>query len=66
MMQVLSTLPQDDLTLIMLKYQEDYTEEELSKYFNLTTEEIKEKENRVLSLLRSSKRVKQLRRSKKD
>ena len=28
-MQVLSTLPQDDLTLIMLKYQEDYTEEEI-------------------------------------
>ena len=61
MMQVLSALPPDDLTLIMLKYQEDYTEEELSNYFNLTPEEIKEKEERVLSLLRNNKRVKQLR-----
>ena len=63
MMRVLSTLPPEDLTLIMLKYQEDYTEEELSNYFSLTPEEIREKENQILSLLKTNKSVKKLKKN---
>ena len=36
MMDVLSSLSKEDLSFIMLKYQEDYSDEELASFLNLT------------------------------
>lgn len=66
MMKVLSSLSPEDLSLIMLKYQENYSDEDLSSYFNLTLDEIKQKENEILSLLKDNDNVKVLRKVKKD
>ena len=62
MMQVLSTLPPEDLSLIMLKYQENYNNEELARHFNQTINEIKQKEVKILSLLKNNDNVKSLKR----
>ena len=40
MMSVLSLLSQNDLSLIVLKYQDCYSDEDLSKHFNLSVSEI--------------------------
>ena len=66
MMKVLSSLSPEDLSLIMLKYQENYSDEDLSSYFNLTLDEIKQKEIEILSLLKDNDNVKVLRKVKKD
>ena len=60
MMQVLKTLSKEDLTFIMLKYQEGYSNEELASYFNLTIEEVKEKELEILSALKNNDNIKHL------
>lgn len=60
MMQVLSTLSPEDLALIVLKYQENYDDEELASHFNLTINEIKQKEVEILSLLKNNDKVKSL------
>jgi len=44
MMKVLSTLSKEDLSLIMLKYQENYNDDELAEYFHVSIDEIKEKD----------------------
>ena len=49
MMKVLSSLSPEDLSLIMLKYQENYSDEDLSNHFNLTLDEIKERKDFVES-----------------
>ena len=59
-MKVLKELPEEDLTFIVLKYKEDYSDEELSNYFNLTLDEIKEKDLRIIDLLRNNESVKLL------
>ena len=66
MMKVLSSLSPDDLSLIMLKYQENYSDDELVKHFNLTLDEIEQKEIEILSLLKNNDNVKVLRRTKND
>ena len=66
MMKVLSSLSPEDLSLIMLKYQENYSDEDLSSYFNITLDEIKQKEIEILSLLKDNNNVKVLRKVKKD
>ena len=66
MMEVLSTLPKEDLSFIMLKFQENYSDEELSDYFNLPLDEIKEKEVRILSLLKDNENIKLLKKKKED
>ena len=45
----------------MLKYQENYSDEELASYFTLTLDEIKQKEIDILLLLKNSDNVKVLR-----
>ena len=65
MMKVLSSLSSEDLALIMLKYQENYNDEDLANYFNLTIDEIKEKEIGILSLLKNNNNVKTIKKSKK-
>ena len=66
MMKVLSSLSPEDLSLIMLKYQENYRDEDLSNHFNLTLDEIKQKEIEILSLLKNDDGVKVLRKTRKD
>ena len=60
MMQVLSTLSSEDLSLIMLKYQENYNDEDLANHFNLTIDEINQKELQILSLLKNDDNIKSL------
>ena len=66
MMKVLSSLSPEDLSLIMLKYQENYSDEDLSNHFNLTLDEVKQKEIEILSLLKNDDGVKVLRKTRKD
>jgi len=50
----------------MLKYQEDYSDEELASFLNLTIDEIKKKEIDILSLLKRDENLKLLKMSKND
>ena len=60
MMKVLSSLSKEDLSFIMLKYQEDFSDDELASTFNLTIDEIKQKEIEILSLLKKDENLKLL------
>ena len=60
MMKVLSSLSSEDLEFIKLKYQENYSNGELSEYYNLSLEEINQKELNILSLLRNNNNIKLL------
>ena len=60
MFQALSTLSEEDLSFIMLKYQENYSTSELETHFNLTNEELEAKEMKILSLLKNNDKVKVL------
>lgn len=64
MMQVLSDLPQEDLLFIMLKFQENYTDIELAGHFKLTIDEVKDKEIRILSLIKDNPNVQVLKKTK--
>ena len=64
MMKVLSTLSSEDLSFVMLKYQENYSDEELAQYFKLTLDEVSKKENEIISLLKNNDNVKVLIKSK--
>lgn len=59
-LKVLTKLPKEDTNFIILKFQEDYSDEELSEYFNITLEEVREKESKILSLLRNDQDIKML------
>ena len=65
-MKLLSQLSLEDLSLIMLKYQENYNDLELSEYFHLSIDEIKEKENAILSSLKDDSNVKILKKARFD
>lgn len=65
MLEILSNLPTDDLKLIILKYQENYSDDEIASYFNLTVNEIKEKEIKILSLLKNNDNIKEMKKVKK-
>lgn len=60
MFQALSTLSEEDLSFIMLKYQENYSTSELETHFNLTNEELEAKEMKILSMLKNNDKVKVL------
>lgn len=64
MSQVLSALSQEDFLFVILKFQEDYTEYELANYFKITIDEVKEKEFRILSLLRKNPNILKLKKIK--
>lgn len=66
MMEVLSTLSPENLSLIMLKYQENYSDADLANYFNLTIDEIKQKEIEILYLLKNNDKVKVMKKVKRD
>lgn len=61
LLEVLKQLSSEDKYFIILKFKEDYSDSELSEHFNLTLEEVKEKEYRILSLLKDKKKFKCLR-----
>lgn len=61
MMKILSSLSPIELSFIMLKYQEKYSDDELADYFKLSLDEIKQKEIGILSSLRKNDNVKKLR-----
>ena len=65
MLKALSSLPAEDLSFIMLKYQENYSDADLARHFNMTTEEIKGKEDGILLLLKNNNSIKTLRKGKK-
>ena len=66
LMNILSTLPSKDLSFIVLKYQENYSNEELAKYFNLSIEEVIQKETTILNILQNNNQIKVLAKIKKD
>ena len=61
MLEILEALPKDDLSLIMLKYQENYSDEDLATYLNLTVEKVRKKEIEILTLLKNNDNIKVMR-----
>ncbi|MGM9834945.1 MAG: hypothetical protein ACI31M_04130 [Bacilli bacterium] len=57
MMTILKTLSPDDFSFIVLKFQEEYSDEELANYFQTNIEKVKETEMRILSLLKDNPNV---------
>ena len=51
---------------VMIKYQENYSDDELASTLNLTIDEIKQKEIEILSLLKRDENLKLLKMSKND
>lgn len=66
MMKVLSNLSQQDLSFVMLKFQENYNDDELAEYFHINIDEIKEKENSILSMLKNDDSIKVMKKTKKE
>lgn len=62
MMSILKELNEDDFNFVILKFQEQYDNEELANYFNISINEVIEKENLILTCLRNNDKVKVLRR----
>lgn len=60
LLEVLTKLPNDDKNFIILRFQEDYSYEALSEYFNITLEEVREKETKILSFLKDNPSIKAL------
>jgi len=60
LMKLLLTLAEEDLMFIILKYQENYSNDYLANYFDLTLDEVKEKETQILSYLRNNEEIKTL------
>lgn len=66
MMRVLSNLSHDNLSFIMLKYQENYSNEELAQFYDISLDEVVDKEEKILGLLRNSDKAKALRKTVKE
>ncbi len=64
MLEVLSTLSPEDLSFIILKFQENYTDIELSEYFKIDIEEVQKREVELLSLLKDNPNIKVLKKTK--
>ena len=58
MINILKKLPKEDLSFIILRFQENYSYEELSNHLNISIEEVKQKELELLSKLRSNDDIK--------
>ncbi len=54
MLEILSDLPQEDMTFIILKFQENYTDTMLARYFKITIDEVKEREKKILFSLKDN------------
>lgn len=64
MMQILSNLQREDLLFIVLKFQENYTDIELAEHFKIKIEEVREKEIKILSLLKDNPNIQILKKIK--
>ncbi len=62
-MTVLSSFDENDLRFIILKYQENYTNEELSEILHMSQEEIEKKDESILSSLRENEGIKMMKKS---
>ncbi len=60
MMEALKSLPLEDLSFILLKYQENYSDEELADYFHLSNYEVCQKEREIFSKLRNNDYIRAL------
>ena len=60
MKKALSALPKEDIQFIILKFQENYTDYELSEYFKVTIDDINQRETNILSTLKKNPNVKVL------
>ena len=58
LLNALSSLSSDDLKFVILKYQEKYTDKDLALHFNLSLDEVKEKDIKLLYLLQKKENVK--------
>lgn len=63
MMQALSSLDEVDLRFIILKYQENYTNEELSAVFHIDVDAIEAKDATILKSLRKNETIKVMKKS---
>ena len=63
MMSILKELNEDDLNFVILKFQKQYSNEELANYFNISINEVIEKENLILTCLRNNDKVRLLKRN---
>lgn len=58
MLKVLKCLSKEDLSFVILKYQENYSDNELAEYFNISTDEVREKNLEILNLLKNNDSIK--------
>ncbi len=65
MMRALSNLSQQDLLFIVLKFQENYNDDELAEYFHISIDELEKKENLILSILKNNDSIKAIKKLKK-
>lgn len=66
MLAVLADLDKEDMLFINLKFLEDYTDYELSKYFKMSITEVRNKEMEILSLLRDKPAIAKLKIKRRD
>lgn len=66
MMSVLSNLEKEDLSFVILRFQENYSYEELSDYLGISKEEVIQKEMELLSKLKENDNIKVLSKQKKN
>lgn len=66
MMSVLSKLGKEDLNFVILRFQENYSYEELSDYLGISKEEVIQKEMELLSKLKENDNIKVLSKQKKN
>lgn len=65
MMKVLSTLSDNDLSYILLKFQENYTDFELAEHFHMNIDDLREKEVQIFSQLKENQSIQVLKKTKK-
>ena len=66
MMSELSNLEKEDLSFVILRFQENYSYEELSDYLGISKEEVIQKEMKLLSKLKENDNIKVLSKQKKN
>lgn len=66
MLAILADLDKEDMLFINLKFLEDYTDYELSKYFKMSITEVRNKEMEILSLLRDKPDIAKLKIKRRD
>lgn len=66
MMSILSNLEKEDLSFVILRFQENYSYEELSDYLGISKEEVIQKEMELLSKLKENDNIKVLSKQKKN